>query len=84
MSEATQYGPFRKQVYRLSWLMAFSIFAVVVLMWACGPGRPNEVLGDLGFGLFCGATLCSVVARRFLPFAVALFGLFMVGASIYG
>jgi hypothetical protein len=81
MADTTTSSPFRLQVCRLAWLMTFSLFAVVVLMWVMGHAA-NGILADVGLGLFFGASLFSALARRFGPFAWALFGLLILSLSL--
>ena len=81
MADTTTYSPFRIQVHRLAWLATFTMFAMVILMWVMGHDA-NDVLAEIGFGLFFAAALFSMLARRFVPFAWALAGLLLLGASI--
>ena len=81
MADTTRYSSLRLQVCRLAWLMTFSLFAVVVLMLVMGHDA-NRILADVGLGLFFGASLFSVLARRFRPFAWAVFGLLILSLSL--
>lgn len=81
MADTATYSPFRVQVYRLAWLATFSMFAIVVLMWASGHNA-NEVLAEVGIGLLFASGFFSILARRFVPFAWAIAGLVLLGASI--
>jgi hypothetical protein len=77
MSATTTYSAFRLQMYRLAWLMTFSVYGVVVLMCVAGHGR-TDGLPETGFGLFLGVSLFSILARRFAPFAWGLLGLLLL------
>jgi len=57
------------------------MFAIVVLMWAMGHNA-NEVLAEIGLGLLFASGFFSILARRFAPFAWALAGLILLGASV--
>ncbi len=67
MAVTTAYSPFRMQTHRLAWLFVLSMFVVVVLMWFLGHDA-NHMLAEVGLGLFCAATLFSILCRRFAPF----------------
>jgi hypothetical protein len=84
MTDTTEYSQFRTQTYRLAWLSTFSILAVVILMQIFSAHGPNDVLAEIGLGLFFAASLFSLLSRRFGPFAAALGSLILVGMSISG
>jgi hypothetical protein len=81
MADRTAFSPFRMQTYRLAWLSVFLMLAVVVLMWILGHDA-NTILAEVGLGLFFAASMFSVLARRFTPFAAALGALVLLGGSI--
>ncbi len=80
MAEAAKSSSFRLQMCRLAWVMTFSMFAMAALMWVTSD-TVNETLGEMGFGLFFGVCLLSVLARRFAPLGWALLGLLVLGLA---
>ena len=81
MTAVSTVSPFRFQVYRLAWIFTFALFAIPPLMIALGHDA-NEILAEIGLGLFFCAGAFSLLARRFAPFASALFGLLLLSMSI--
>lgn len=51
MADTAACSPFRMHTYRLACLSAFSMYAVVILMWIMGHGA-NDVLAEVGIALF--------------------------------
>ncbi len=81
MTDTPTNSAFRIHILRLAWLMSLPIFAVVLLMWVSGHDA-NGILAEIGFGLFLAAGLFSILARRFTPFAWALFAAILLSGSI--
>ena len=81
MRVPTTWLPWRIQAYRLAWLAAVLVFAVVELMWIMGHDA-NQVLTDFGSGLVIAAGVLSVAARRLSPFIWALLGGFLLAGTM--
>jgi len=81
MTGISTVSPFRLQVYRLAWIFSLALFAMPPLMIALGHDA-NDILAEIGFGLFFCASAFSLLARRFSPFGSALFGLLLLSMSI--
>jgi hypothetical protein len=83
MADTTKYSRFRLQVYRLALLSTFLLFAIVLLFLLTDRRADSKViLLRVAFGLFMAASLFSIFARRFTPFAWALFGFLLLGLGI--
>ena len=72
----------RAQSYRLAWVTTSTIFVVAVLMWIT-PHEADQYLAAVGLFFMLIVAGFSIAARRFVPFAWALVGLALLGATIW-